>query len=212
MRAVMAVLRAAGNLKRADDMHNPTDENILMLRAILDVNLAKFLSHDIALFNGIVGDLFPGVVLPTIDREWMNKAMRKACALYNLQPTAPFIKKVVQIYEMMVVRHGFMIVGLPYAGKTSGWKVLAEMLRTMHQWFPDDNRFVAPVHALAYSSINASTHAFTHCRYCDVYPVVINPKAVTMGQLYGSFDDVTHEWTDGIIPIYYRRCVANKAS
>ena len=153
----MAVLRAAGNLKRADDMHNPTDENILMLRAILDVNLAKFLSHDIALFNGIVGDLFPGVVLPTIDRVWMNKAMRKACALYNLQPTAPFIKKVVQIYEMMVVRHGFMIVGLPYAGKTSGWKVLAEMLRTMHAWFPNDSRFVTP-------STHSSTHQLTLSR------------------------------------------------
>ncbi len=188
MRAVMAVLRAAGNLKRADDMANPTDENVLMLRAIMDVNLAKFLSFDIPLFNGIVGDLFPSVVLPTMDRVYMIKAMRKACYDMGLQPTGPFIKKVTQIYEMLVVRHGFMIVGLPYAGKTCGWKVLAEMLRTMHRWFPDDSR------------------------YCNVYPCIINPKSITMGQLYGNFDDVTHEWTDGIIPIYYRRCVVNKVS
>ncbi|KAF1778944.1 P-loop containing nucleoside triphosphate hydrolase [Phytophthora cactorum] len=182
MRAVMAVLRAAGNLKRAE---GHLREDTLVLRSIIDVNLPKFLSPDVPLFNGIVSDLFPGVTIDPPDRRDMLNSINHVCKQMNLQPVPNFVEKVIQIYEMMIVRHGFMVVGMPFSGKTCSWRVLSEVLAHLHQQFPNDSR------------------------YTNVIVSVINPKSVTMGQLYGQFDAVSHEWNDGVLAINYRNLANN---
>jgi len=96
MRAHKSVINAAGLLKRADpDMK----EDQLLLRALRDVNVPKFLKDDLPLFENIISDLFPGVERPAIDYGALMTQMVQSCKDLNLQPTDPFLAKIIQLYD-----------------------------------------------------------------------------------------------------------------
>ncbi len=39
--------------------------------------------------------------------------------------------------------------------------------------------------------------------------LILNPKAIRMGELYGEFNDVTNEWTDGLVAQLVRQACAD---
>jgi len=174
MRAVNTVINTAGLLKSRD----PTqDEDLTMLRAIRDSNLPKFLSDDILLFRAIIKDIFPGVAEPSAeyaDLEAQIKAVAEGS--FKLQLAPDFLVKCIQLYEMTVVRHGMMLVGPTGGGKSRVLRVLqAAMSRVEND--PNFNK---------------------------VRVMAMNPKSITMNQLYGAFDLQTGEWTDGIAAVLIR--------
>ena len=182
MRAVKSVLVAAGALKRKEP---ETFEDLLLIRAMRDSNVPKFLEHDLPLFSGIVQDLFPGIAVPFVDYGNLQIAIEKSLDDLNLQKVEAFITKVIQIHETQLVRHGMMVVGEAGSGKTTNIKVLANALGSLHaDGVIDKDGF-----------------------YKTVDLLILNPKSITAGELYGEFNLLTGEWKDGIVPKLVRDCV-----
>ncbi|XP_067360331.1 dynein axonemal heavy chain 1 [Channa argus] len=173
MRAVKTVISAAGNLKRENPNMN---EELICLRAIQDVNVPKFLQDDLKLFNGIVSDLFPKTKQEPINYGTLEESMRNVSKQKNLEDVDGYIKKCIQLYETTVVRHGLMLVGPSGSGKTKCYEILGAALTALK----------------GQPSVSGGV-------YESVQTYVLNPKSITMGQLYGEYDLLTHEWTDGIL-------------
>nr|XP_061814136.1 dynein axonemal heavy chain 1-like [Nerophis lumbriciformis] len=173
MRSVKSVISAAGNLKRENPNMN---EELICLRAIRDVNVPKFLRDDLKLFNGIVSDLFPKTKQEPIDYGTLEESMRNICNKMFLKDVDEYIGKCIQLYETTVVRHGLMLVGPSGSGKTKCYEVLGAAITALK----------------GQPSVSGDL-------YEAVQTYVLNPKSITMGQLYGEYDLLTHEWTDGIL-------------
>eukprot|EP01107_Rhizomastix_libera_P011726 TRINITY_DN2935_c0_g1_i3.p1 TRINITY_DN2935_c0_g1~~TRINITY_DN2935_c0_g1_i3.p1 ORF type:complete len:3350 (-),score=861.62 TRINITY_DN2935_c0_g1_i3:62-10111(-) len=174
MRAVKTVISAAGNLKKEDAR---ADEDLILIRALSDCNVPKFLADDLPLFYGIMSDLFPGKRKPKIDYGNLESEIIKQAEKAGLQPVPHFITKCIQLYETTIVRHGLMLVGPTGGGKTQCYRILASAMTSL-------NKKGDPYQAVKYS--------------------VMNPKSITMGQLYGEVHKTTAEWTEGVLAMLIR--------
>mmetsp|Transcript_17277 Transcript_17277/g.12259 ORF Transcript_17277/g.12259 Transcript_17277/m.12259 type:complete len:565 (+) Transcript_17277:2768-4462(+) len=83
----------------------------------------------------------------------------------------------------MIVRHGVMVVGLTCIGKTTCSQILAAALTQLHEQGNEDP---------AYKKVNMET---------------LNPKSVTMGELFGETNPYTNEWTEGLVSSIVKNAV-----
>ena len=75
LRALKSVLNMAGQLKRTSGNF---PENVVLMRALRDMNLPKFIFEDVPLFLGLIKDLFPGLDCPRVRYPDFNDAVEKA--------------------------------------------------------------------------------------------------------------------------------------
>ncbi len=88
------------------------------MRALRDFNLPKIVSDDNPVFLGLISDLFPSLDVPRKRELDFEKAVKHAACDLKLQPEESFVLKVVQLEELLYVRHSVFIVGNAGTGKS----------------------------------------------------------------------------------------------
>ncbi|DBA02158.1 TPA: hypothetical protein N0F65_004793 [Lagenidium giganteum] len=121
LRAVKSVLVVAGSFKRAEPK---LSEQEILMRALRDFNLPKIVEQDLLVFNGLLGDLFPQLNPPRKVDEAMEKHVHQACEDLTLWPHEQFRLKVIQLEELLAIRHCVFVMGPPGSGKSECREVL----------------------------------------------------------------------------------------
>ena len=72
LRALKSVLVMAGQLKRG---FADLPEEIVLMRALRDMNMPKFIFEDVPLFQGLIIDLFPGIKADRVGNEGLTNCI-----------------------------------------------------------------------------------------------------------------------------------------
>lgn len=126
-----------------------------------------------------------GVVIPRQDFGDIQKAIEFCLLATGYQPVPTYVIKIIQLFETMNVRFGVMTVGPTGGGKT----VCCNMLK------------------MAMTKLRVENNANPAFQITHAY--VLNPKCIKMGELYGEYNLLTNEWTDGLGSTIIRGCVAD---
>jgi dynein heavy chain len=190
LRSLKAVLNAAGALKRSDpDMA----EEAILLRALRDMNVPKFITDDLRLFKLLLGDLFPDLELADPDYGILQVAVERSLSRglegiadgIPLQTQEFIVGKTIQLYESMEMRHCNMLVGLTLSGKSTAWRCLAAARTALAKEDGVKN-------------------------FMPVRPIILNPKSLNLNEIYGAYDLATFEWMDGVLSSLFRDAAADE--
>ncbi|XP_069879248.1 LOW QUALITY PROTEIN: dynein axonemal heavy chain 14 [Dipodomys merriami] len=170
------------------------EETAVMIKAIREASLSKFPPEDVPLFEKIIADIFPEVKVSKESHPSLEKAISISTKLLGFQHWPPQKEKIIQFYFQLQACVGVMLVGPTGGGKTAARKILEKVL------------ILLPIIDTLSITERRSTSKIPG-RKGKVDICVLNPKCITLGELFGQLDPNTMEWTDGLLTAAIRSYV-----
>ncbi len=211
LRALKSVLIMAGSLKRgAPDM----SEQLVLMRALRDMNLPKFVFDDVPLFLGLINDLFPGMDCPRVRYPQFNDTVEADLAEHKYKVMAEPSEQASARAPLaagvcphpvgggrttrLLGQHTLAPAPAAAAAQVDKVIQLYEVMMTRHTTMVvgqtgGGKTVILNTLARTQTKLGKKTTLFT-----------INPKAITVAELYGVLDPDTRDWTDGLLSNIFR--------
>uniref|UniRef100_A0A8D0YMW3 AAA+ ATPase domain-containing protein n=1 Tax=Sus scrofa TaxID=9823 RepID=A0A8D0YMW3_PIG len=192
LRSLKTILVMAAKKKREFKSDtSETDETLIIIEAMREASLPKFLPEDVPLFEKIIGDIFYGATVPKVNQIALEKVISVATQQLGFQQWPTQKERIIQFHNQLRACVGVMLVGPTGGGKTTVRRILERTLVLL----PSMSLKIT----LDFSQISGRKGKVDVC--------VLNPKCVTLSELYGYLDLNTMEWTDGLLSATIRNYV-----
>lgn len=183
MCSMKTIIKTARMLK----IHFQTeDENVLLLRSVIDIILPILCNEDMIIFQNIIHSIFPCIKLPSFNYDTVLMALENVCKSRSLHFHEILKLKSLQIFELMHVQRALILIGGPLTGKTEMLQILADTFLLLHKW-KDNNG-------------------------ARVTLEIINPGVINSNQLFGQYKKELNLWEDGLCSKIFRTFATNTSS
>lgn len=193
IRTIKSIVKLAKSIRRDSNNNNNGDsgnvamtmsEQEIILKACRTVNRSKMIAKDFERFNDLCEQTFGQQINADantndndIESKRFDAILDRCLEKRKLNVTTSIRQKIQQIYGMLTIRSGIICVGDTMTGKTIAWQLLADVLKEMP------------------SNIAGKVNEVAHR--------IINPKSISLEQLYGQYDCVTREWCAGALEMVF---------
>ena len=90
--------------------------------------LPKLIGDDMAIFSEVLEEVFPGSEVSKMDDDKLRAAMLEECEKHGYDASEGFIQKMLQLNQVLGMRHGVMVMGPVGVGKSAALEVLLKSM------------------------------------------------------------------------------------
>ena len=136
LRALKTLLVSAGGLKRRalagqdtleGDQLAQVEKEVLIQGACNNV-VPKLIAEDLSIFGTILTNVFPGSEVAQMEDESFRAEVIEICEAHAFVAGDKWVQKILQLKQVLELRHGVMAVGPSGAGKSSALHVVLKAL------------------------------------------------------------------------------------
>ena len=210
LRALKTLLVSAGALKRqalegkgnleGDELAD-AEKKALIVGACNNV-LPKLIGDDMTIFTEVLEEVFPGSEVSKMDDDKLRAAMLEECEKHGYDASEGFIQKMLQLNQVLGMRHGVMVMGPVGVGKSAALEVLLKSMEKVDGTKGD--MYVIDPKAIdkekLYGSLDGTTLEWTDGVFTSLLRRIIdNQKGESERRHWMVFDgDVDPEWAENL--------------